>query len=100
MIRIIARAALDSATTSPEIVPFDQWLQRVRTASSDIDNENPARKILEFFDEHFLRMACGGLIMDTTCSRSDSPTLAHAKAIDASLVEKYVVSWKQMGFLP
>ncbi|CEJ60606.1 hypothetical protein PMG11_09175 [Penicillium brasilianum] len=100
MIRALASAALDSASTTPEIIPFNQWFQRVRTASSDIDNEYPAQEILKFFDDHFLRMACSSLIMDITYICSDSQTLAHAKAIDLSLMEKYVATWEQMGFLP
>ena len=87
--------ALDIPRTN--IIPFDDWLKRVRQCPDETDN--PARKVIEFFDEHFLRMACGGLVLDTTKSRGCSKTLASGGPVSADLVRKYVLAWKDMGFL-
>ncbi|MCJ1251634.1 hypothetical protein MMC30_008869 [Trapelia coarctata] len=81
------------------IIPFDDWLNRVREHSGSVETENPAKKILEFFDEHFLRMACGGLVLNTTRSREHSKTLASGEPVSADLARRYVQAWKEMGFL-
>jgi hypothetical protein len=81
------------------IIPFENWLEKVREYPGSSNNDNPAQRIMEFFDDHFLRMACGGLVLDTTRSRAHSKTLASAQPINADLVKKYVSSWKSMGFL-
>lgn len=81
------------------IIPFDDWLDRVRQFPGSTETDNPARKVIEFLNEHFLRMACGGLILDTTKSREHSKTLASQEPVSADLVRKYVCAWKDMGFL-
>lgn len=80
------------------IIPFDQWIERVRNSSASI-NDNPARQLLEFFDQHFIRMSCGNLILDTTKTREHSATLRERGPVGPGLVEKYISAWKTMGFL-
>ncbi|KAI9830055.1 MAG: hypothetical protein M1819_005885 [Sarea resinae] len=80
------------------IIPFDDWLGRVDEYPGSAE-ENPAAKVMEFLDDHFLRMACGGLVMDTAHSRAHSETMASATPVSAELVEKYVCYWKDTGFL-
>ncbi|KAL5355203.1 hypothetical protein BJX96DRAFT_181164 [Aspergillus floccosus] len=80
------------------IIPFDQWIERVRNSSAST-NENPARQLLEFFDQHFIRMSCGGLILDTTKTREHSATLRQRGPVGPGLVEKYISAWKTMRFL-
>ncbi|KAH8704876.1 hypothetical protein BGW36DRAFT_421463 [Talaromyces proteolyticus] len=81
------------------IIPFKEWVEKVQEYPASGNPENPAKKILEFFDDHFMRMACGGLVLDTTMSRAHSQTLANAKPISVDLVQKYVEYWKKTGFL-
>ncbi|KAL4812713.1 hypothetical protein BDW67DRAFT_188396 [Aspergillus spinulosporus] len=80
------------------IIPFDQWIERVRNSPASA-NDNPARQLLEFFDQHFIRMSCGGLILDTTKTREHSATLRRRGPVDSGLVEKYISAWETMGFL-
>lgn len=81
------------------IVPFAQWLDRVRKHTSSPDSENPAKKIMEFWEKEFVRMACGGLVLDTRKSEAQSKTLAGAGPVDAALVQKYIRAWQIEGFL-
>lgn len=80
------------------VIPFEDWVNRVRNFPSS-ETENPASKLVDFLDEHFIRMSCGGLILDTTKSREHSQTLANEGPVSADIVRKYVHTWKEMGFL-
>nr|UBX54556.1 poliketide synthase [Aspergillus sp.] len=80
------------------IIPFDEWIERVKGSSAST-NDNPARQLLEFFDQHFIRMSCGGLILDTAKTREHSATLRQRGPIGPGLVEKYISAWKTVGFL-
>jgi len=96
MINILAEA-LDIPHSN--IVPFEEFVERVRSYPGSTDTENPAGKIVEFFDTHFVRMSCGGLILDTTHSREHSQTLRNLGPVNRDLVLKYTRAWQEMGFL-
>ncbi|OCL13142.1 non-reducing polyketide synthase 1 [Glonium stellatum] len=81
------------------VVPFHAWIRLVRQFPGSTDIDNPAAKLVDFLEEHFVRMSCGGLILDTTRSREHSKTLASEKVISAELVRSYISAWKAMGFL-
>lgn len=82
------------------VVPFEDWLRRVRLFPSSVEADNPAGTLVDFLGEHFVRMSCGGLILDTTKTREHSKTLAAGTApVSADLVMKYVRVWKESGFL-
>ncbi|OQE40936.1 hypothetical protein PENCOP_c005G05090 [Penicillium coprophilum] len=72
MVTILA-AALD--IPSYGIVPFKEWIQRVRQSSLP-PAQNPASMGLGFFETHFERMACGGIVLDTQHSKEHSKTMA------------------------
>ncbi|KAF5005386.1 hypothetical protein F66182_15955, partial [Fusarium sp. NRRL 66182] len=57
-----------------QIIPFNDWVERVRNHNGPIA-ENPAKNLVGFFDEHFIRMSCGGLVLDTVQTREHSATL-------------------------
>ncbi|KAM0147076.1 hypothetical protein ACHAPG_010801 [Botrytis cinerea] len=80
------------------IVPFDEWLSRVRRFPGST-NDNPAGQLVEFFDKHFVRMSCGGLILDTVKSQEHSKTIRSTGPVSIDLVRKYILSWKSSGFL-
>ncbi|KAM5457936.1 Type I Iterative PKS [Microsporum canis] len=81
------------------IIPFDTWMRRVRHFTGSTESNNPAKMLLDFFKDHFARMSCGGLILDTTKSREHSQTLANARPISPEFVAKYITRWKTSGFL-
>ena len=81
------------------IVPFLEWVQIVRSAADCSEKENPAAKLGEFFEQDFLRMACGGLLLDTTKAREHSATLRAVAPVSAGVAEGYFAYWKKVGFL-
>lgn len=82
------------------LVTYHEWLRRIRQFPPSLAvSENPASRLSDFFETDFLRMSCGGLILDTTHSREHSATLRRCGAIDRVLVLGYVRTWKETGFL-
>nr|AGN71604.1 conidial yellow pigment biosynthesis polyketide synthase [Monascus pilosus] len=81
------------------VIPFPEWVQRVRRFPGSVELDNPAAKLIDFLDDNFLRMSCGGLLLDTSKSREHSPTLADVVPVSAEAVHKYIQAWKEMGFL-
>ena len=81
------------------IISFDDWVYRVRQFPGSMEIDNPAGKLISFLDTNFIRMSCGGLIMDTAKSKEHSKTLRDMEPVSSGLVRSYVRSWKDMGFL-
>ncbi|KAF5549508.1 polyketide synthase [Fusarium mexicanum] len=92
----VLAAALDIPPNG--IVPFEEWIKRVRQSSLP-PAENPAALALEFLEGHFERMACGGIVLDTQNSKEHSKTMATGGLVSAEIVRSYVSCWKEMGFL-
>ncbi|KAL4865185.1 hypothetical protein BDV12DRAFT_211187 [Aspergillus spectabilis] len=80
------------------IVPFEEWIMRVRQSSLS-PAENPAALALGFLEGYFERMACGGIVLDTARSSEHSRTMAAEGPVRSEVVRSYVESWKAMGFL-
>lgn len=80
-------------------IPFDEWVKRVRNFPGSIELDNPAAKLIEFLDGNFIRMSCGGLLLDTAKSREHSKTLANVGPVNEDVARKYVQAWKDMKFL-
>jgi len=81
------------------IIPFPEWIKHVRHFPGSVEIDNPAAKLLAFLDHNFVRMSCGGLLLDTTKSREHSKTLSSVGPVSADVARKYVQAWKDMGFL-
>lgn len=81
------------------IIPFDDWVARVRRSSLAPEVDNPAARLIDFLEFHFRRMSCGGLLLGLSKACKDSPALAAVGPITEDVVRKYVSSWKAMGFL-
>ncbi|KAI1804327.1 hypothetical protein F4811DRAFT_552992 [Daldinia bambusicola] len=84
------------------IVSFAEWVQRVREHPRRVEGpagENPAFLLIDFLDDNFFRMSCGGLLLDTTKAREHSITLANTGPVDEHVTRKFIQSWKNMGFL-
>ncbi|KAF7592428.1 hypothetical protein BBP40_000276 [Aspergillus hancockii] len=80
------------------IIPYGEWVRRVRQCTLPTA-QNPAIQLVDFFETDFLRMSCGGMILDTARSREHSVTLRTLGPIDRELVMKYIQAWKGSGFL-
>lgn len=97
MILILADA-LD--VPQKNIISFEAWLHRVRNFPPSLaTSENPAAMLVDFLETHFVRMSCGGLVLDTAHSVEHSKTLKKSKPVPKELVEKYIQAWKAAGFL-
>lgn len=81
------------------IVPFKEWVRRVRSFPGAVEWDNPAALLIDFLDDNFLRMSCGGLLLDTAKSCEHSKTLAAVGPVSADVTKKYIQSWKDSGFL-
>ncbi|KAJ5378241.1 uncharacterized protein N7496_005650 [Penicillium cataractarum] len=92
---VLARA-LGIASTG--IVPYRDWLRRI-TRSPLQESENPASRIVYFLDRDYERMSCGGLVLDTSKTKEHSKTMASLGPLSPAVVEGYVRSWKETGFL-
>lgn len=81
------------------VMPFIEWIRKVRRSPLAMETENPALRMADFLEKHFVRISCVGVILDTAKAREKSPTLAAQGPIPAELVRRYVGEWKAMGFL-
>ncbi|KAI4127461.1 MAG: hypothetical protein LQ338_003184 [Usnochroma carphineum] len=90
-------AALDIPQSN--IIPFDEWVCRVRHFPGSVEKDNPAYKLVEFLESNFLRMSCGGLLLDTTRSKAHSSTLATVGPVSDEVALGYIQYWKKVGFL-
>lgn len=89
-------AILSDALKIPNLIPFDEWVDRVRKAPQ---KSNPAATLLEFLDSNYLRMSYGGLVLDTKKAVEHSKTLAAVGPMSEEVVRKYVHIWKEIGFI-
>ena len=89
-------AVLADALQIPNLIPFEEWVERVRTAPQ---RNNPASTLLEFLDSNYLRMSCGGLVLDVRKTLEHSKTLAAVGPVSEEVVRKYIHVWKEIGFL-
>ena len=65
-----------------DINPFPNWIHRVHTFPGCVV-DNPAVRMVDFLEENFTRMSCGGLLLGTDKSIEHSPTLASVGPVSA-----------------
>lgn len=83
---------------SERIIPYEQWLDRMRRfRASPVDN--PALQLLDLFTYYFIPMSCGALVLDTTNTRVHSPTMQQMQPVGEELVRLYIDAWKRSSFL-
>ncbi|KAM0241576.1 hypothetical protein ACHAPO_001262 [Fusarium lateritium] len=80
----------------PNRVPFKEWLDLVRKAPQQ---DNPAALLADFLEDTYLRMACGGLVLDVKHTLEHSKSLAAVGPVSETVVRKYIHIWKEIGFL-
>ncbi|KAI0382686.1 hypothetical protein F5Y04DRAFT_287742 [Hypomontagnella monticulosa] len=84
------------------VIPFRDWVQLVRDHPRQVEGpegENPAFLLIDFLDDNFLRMSCGGLLLDTVKVREHSKTLANVGPVNERVAKQFIQSWKDRGFL-
>ncbi|KAI4261875.1 MAG: hypothetical protein L6R42_002935 [Xanthoria sp. 1 TBL-2021] len=69
------------------VIPFGLWMERVRNAPQ---KNNPASTLIEFLEDNFLRMSCGGLILDTKKTLEHSKTLTGVGPVSKTVARKYI----------
>ncbi|KAI0539689.1 hypothetical protein GGR58DRAFT_524098 [Xylaria digitata] len=93
MVAIITKE-LDIPLSS--VIPFEEWLEII---SSLPEQGNPARELAGFLKANFRRMSCGEVILDTSVSRSASPTMRRIQPVGDDQVKAYVKYWRSIGAL-
>ena len=89
-------AILADALKIPNLIPFEEWVQHVQAAPQ---RNNPAATPLEFLDSNYLRMSCGGLVLDTKKTLEHSKTLAAVGPVSVEVIRKYKHIGKEIKFL-
>ncbi|KAK8055200.1 fusarubin cluster-polyketide synthase [Apiospora rasikravindrae] len=89
-------AVLSDALGVRHQIPFSEWVARVRATPR---KDNPASTLLEFLDSNYLRMSCGGLILDVRKTLSHAPSLSTVGPVSDEVIKKYITVWKEIGFL-
>ncbi|MCJ1394621.1 hypothetical protein MMC18_007501 [Xylographa bjoerkii] len=99
MNRVLAAAL---GIPEPNILPFKDWVRRVRASPLVPETENPAARtgMPDWLETNFERMACGGLILDTERVQEHSDTMARdVGPVSAELVNKFLDYWREVCFL-
>ncbi|KAL8907697.1 MAG: hypothetical protein Q9207_001266 [Kuettlingeria erythrocarpa] len=81
------------------LIPFAEWIRRVKAFPGAAEWDNPAVKLVGFLEDDFERMSCGGVLLDMKRSLEHSPTLRRVGAVGPEVVRGYVQAWKDSGFL-
>ncbi|KAB8801877.1 hypothetical protein FH972_026699 [Carpinus fangiana] len=89
-------AVLADALKIPNLIPFEDWVERVRNGGQ---RNNPAATLLDFLDSNYLRMSCGGLVLDVKKTLEHSKTLSAVGPVSDEIARKYIHIWKEIGFL-
>ncbi|KAJ5971623.1 uncharacterized protein N7479_001541 [Penicillium vulpinum] len=88
--------------SSTDLVPFKEWVRRVRASPLVPETENPAARpgMPDWLESNFERMACGGLILDTEQAQAHSSTMAREVGpVGEEVVSRFVEYWRKAGFL-
>lgn len=100
--KMLPLLALELGIPEKNIIPFKEWIKRVRSFPSEAApgcDLNPAKRLVDFLEADFLRMSCGGVLLSTERTRKDSETMRSVGSVDDATVRRYISSWKGRGFL-
>ncbi|KAI1770196.1 putative polyketide synthase [Hypoxylon cercidicola] len=81
------------------IIPFKEWIRRVRSFPGAAEWDNPAWLLVDFLEQDFERMSCGGVLLETENTQAHSATFRGVGPVGPNVVHKYVQAWKDSGFL-
>ncbi|KID83470.1 Beta-ketoacyl synthase [Metarhizium guizhouense ARSEF 977] len=85
-----------------KIIPFADWIHVVRSnakQSNGPDEENPASMLADFFEQDFVHMSCGAMVLGTDKACEHSVTLRSLEPVTEALLGSYVSNWQKAGFL-
>ncbi|KAI9688877.1 MAG: putative NRPS-like protein biosynthetic cluster [Bathelium mastoideum] len=80
-------------------VNYSEWIAKVKAVPDERLRENPAKKLLDFFEADFEHLSDGGVILDTAETRKVSKTLQESTEVGRDLIKRYVQCWEGSGFL-
>lgn len=72
---------------------FAIWLEKFSKT------EDVSQDLMDFFQNHFLRMSGGALILDTKEARKVSHSLRSSGDVSHSTIQNYVKFWQSIGLL-
>jgi len=98
MITTLARM-LDIPITPQHIIPYEEWITKVRRFRSSSINDNPALQLITFFENYFVNMSCGGLLLDVKKTIKISETMREMREVNEKIVKGYIEGWKRIGVL-
>jgi hypothetical protein len=78
------------------LIPLHDWLERVRQTPQQ---NNSAVMLSEFLESNYLRISCGGLVLDISNTLEHSATLKAASPVSGIVLREYIHSWKEIEFL-
>ncbi|KAI0165152.1 putative polyketide synthase [Hypoxylon sp. FL1284] len=81
------------------IIPFENWIRRVRDFPGAVEWDNPAWLLADFLEQDFERMSCGGVLLRTENTQAHSATFHGVGPVGENIVRKYIQAWKDSGFL-
>ncbi|KAF2729916.1 hypothetical protein EJ04DRAFT_587517 [Polyplosphaeria fusca] len=81
------------------IVPFEEWIRRVRAFPGNAETENPAALLVDFLEGDFVRMSCGGVLLETGRAREHSERMRGVGRVGEETMRRYIEAWKDSGFL-
>ncbi len=74
-------------------LPFKDWLRKFS------ETKEASQDLMEFFENYFLHMSSGSLVLDTKATRIVSCTLRSTGDVDHNTVGKYLEFWRGTGYL-
>jgi malonyl CoA-acyl carrier protein transacylase len=99
MNQVLARA-LDIPESN--IIPFKDWVRKVRASPLVPETENPAARpgMPDWLETNFERMACGGLVLDTERVKEHSKTMKEQVGpVSEEVVGRFLDYWRRSKFL-
>lgn len=92
MLPVLARAL---SIPPANVIPFSDWIERVRQCPATAPQGNPAKLLIDFIEQDFIRMSCGGLVLDTKLAREHSPTLRAVGPVIDEVAARYAKMWRE-----
>lgn len=90
------KTILANAFNIPNLIPFQEWVQRVRAVPR---RKNTASILAKFLDSNYLSMSYGGLVLDTKNSVEYPEAPSTVEPVSKEVVRKCIHIWKEIGFL-
>ena len=87
---ILEALKYQSSLTEATFEEYQDWLSKAKPYLDGLTT---------FFEQHFVQMATGSLVLDTTKARAASASLRSSGAVGLEIVRSYVRVWERSGVL-